>query len=356
MKTSKSEARLYLAPILICFLNCIPTASKAQDQCASSLVRNTFNGSYSSVETLAAFRLRYGSSSNTTNTDVGVTVPVEGLPVGFNYGSAASAAANYFDQSEIQWGAQRLESVATQTLSAAAVETYKACRKSLPTTGPRVLVYDATRTGATVSVTWFSGPGAPTKAKGTVELEGGSLNIAFPEIWETGQKITRTIKRGKSQDLRVVVNIGGSSDDEFVSQLPPPIPPQPVGIKIGSCIGRGGVEGVRMWGPSSEYCNGIPGWGAYDAQVRLLTKIGSCVGHEGEEGVRLYGPIGEPCGGKTSWGVYANAVDILSIGFSSCKGHGDILEGHDLWGPTGALCGGMTDPRWGKYQSGTKLK
>jgi hypothetical protein len=155
--------------------------------------------------------------------------------------------------------------------------------------------------------------------------------------------------------LRVVVNIGGSSDDEFVSQLPPPIT-QPVGIKIGSCIGKGGVDGVRLWGPSSEYCNGIRAWGEYDAQVRLVTQIGSCLGHEGEEGVRLYGPVGESCGGKAAWGQYTNAVNILSIGFSSCKGHGNILEGHDLWGPTGALCGGMTDPQWGEYQSGTKTK
>lgn len=329
--------------------------SLAQDACAGALVKDNFNGTYSNVETLAAFRLRYGASSSSTSTNAGATVPISGVPVGFSYDAASSAASNYFDQSSIQWGSKRLESVATQTLSSAAVEAYKACRKSLPATGPRVLVYDATETGATVSVTWFSSPGAPTKTSGTVALDGGQLSSDFPHTWETGQKITRTISRNKGTDLRVVVNIGGSSDDEFVSQLPPPAP-IPIGLQIGSCIGNGGVQGVRLWGPPSEYCNGIRDWGYYDARVQRVTQLGSCLGHGGEEGVRLYGPIGQDCGGIASWGQYTNAIEISSIGISSCRGHGNILEGHDLWGPTGALCGGMTDTHWGKYQSGTKTR
>jgi hypothetical protein len=208
-------------------------------------------------------------------------------------------------------------------------------------------------------VTWYSGPGAPTKATGSVKVTGGTINNSFPSNWETGQKFTQTISRAKDEDLRVVANIGGLSDDQFVSRLPddpPPPPPLPSGILIGSCIGRGGVQGVRMWGPPSEYCNGIKDWGFYDAQVQRVTQIGYCVGKGGEQGVRLFGPVGEQCGGIADWDKYSDAVNIESIGFSSCKGRGAILAGHDLWGPTGARCGGMADPQWGTYEVNTKMK
>lgn len=358
MNRTKFLARIFTFSALSFFWVGIPMTSFAQDQCAGALVKNNFNGSYSNVETLAAFRLRYGSSSSSSNTNADATIPIYDVPVNFNFESASSAASNYFDQSSLHWGSARLESVATQTLSEAAVEAYKTCRKSLASTGARVLVYDATETGATVSVTWFSGPGAPTKTTGNVSVDGGSINNSpFPETWETGQKVTRTINRAKSQDLRVVANIGGLSDDQFVSQLPHfDQPVRPVGIEIGACIGHGGVQGVRMWGPISEYCNGLPPWGFYNAKVRRVTQVGSCIGHGGVKGVRLYGPVGEDCGGIPSWGEYKDAVDISTIGLSSCKGHGDNLGLHDLWGPTGASCGGMIPPGWGKYEVGTKMK
>lgn len=337
------------------FLFGMPMALFAQDQCANALVKDTFNGNYSSVETLAAFRLRYGASSSSNNTSVGATIPIDGIPINFSYQSASSAAANYFDKSSLKWDTERLESVATQTLSQNAVEAYKACRDSLPSTGARILVYDATPTGATISVAWFSGPSAPTETGGSVTVDGGLLNSPFPTKWKTGQKFTRTIARSKLQDLRVVANIGGSSDDQLVSQLPPPPPIEPAGISIGSCVGQGGVLGVRLWGPTSEYCNGYREWGFYDARVMRLTQIGSCIGNGGVEGVRLYGPVGEDCGGIAVWGKYKDAVNISS-GLSSCRGRGDILEGQNLWGPSGALCGGMSDPRWGTYEVGTKMR
>lgn len=352
----KLTNRLFKISAFACLLGSLPIASYAQDECAGTLVKDTFNGSYSSVENLAAYRLRYGSSYEASKVSAGATIPIYGAPINFDLASASSAASSYFDQSKLDWGTTRLESVATQTLSEVAVEAYKACRKSLSSIGPRVLVYNATATKATVSVTWFSGPGAPKKnVKGDVSVDGGSTNGSFPKNWETGQKVTRTINRTKFQDLSVIANIGGLSDDQFVSQLPPHIE-KASGIGIGSCIGKGGVEGVRLWGPVSEYCNGIPAWGFYDAQSRRVLKIGSCLGHGGLEGVRLYGPADENCGGIASWGQYKDIVAVSSAGISSCKGRGDKLEGHDLWGPTGALCGGMKDPRWGLYQVGTKTQ
>lgn len=131
----------------------------------------------------------------------------------------------------------------------------------------------------------------------------------------------------------------------------PPATSRPLTLLIGSCVGRGGQEGVRLWGPTGELCNGIVEWGRYDAQIRSVRTLGSCVGGGGFQGVRLYGPVGEPCGGmeNNAWGAYDSPVDVFKIGISSCLGHGNVLSGHRLWGPAGAPCGGFSDSVWGRY-------
>jgi hypothetical protein len=120
-------------------------------------------------------------------------------------------------------------------------------------------------------------------------------------------------------------------------------------VEIGSCVGHGGVQGVRFWGPVGETCNGVQAWGTYQGG-RSVTQLGSCRGHGGVEGVQLFGPVGEPCAGiGGGWGVYGSPQDVTSRGIASCMGHGDILRGMRLWGPTGQPCGGMSASVWGRY-------
>ncbi|MEN8639209.1 hypothetical protein [Pseudomonas sichuanensis] len=335
-------------------------ASVAYDECAGALIADNYSGSYSDVTTLSAVKLAFGESKKDEENSIEAKTPIKGVMASFDAKAAKSSADSYFNNSSLKWDKNRLESVATQKLSESAVEAYKACRSTLPTSGVRVIVFDASEGTATVSVTWLSPPGAPTGVKGDVALVGGKLNEMFPTYWNTGEKVTRIITRQKDKDLIVVANIGGFSAAQLVSQMPPPQPLEPLepkkpaGIAIGSCKGEGGVKGVRMWGPPSEYCNDIHAWGRYDAQTQVVTEIGSCLGQGGVQGVRLYGPIDADCGGIAAWGKYTNPVIVTSTGISSCKGHGAILEAQNLWGPTGELCGGMTDPLWGKYDSGTK--
>lgn len=161
------------------------------------------------------------------------------------------------------------------------------------------------------------------------------------------------------QPKPVVAVIASSSapktDQSAVSSaVPTQVPaPAPRKVMLGSCVGKGGLEGVRLWGPPAAYCNGVVGWGKYDAQVRAVSALASCTGKGGPNGVLLYGPTGEACGGMPNgaWGTYENPVDISEVGMAGCFGKGAILGGHMLWGPAGRDCGGISS--WGPYEQYT---
>ena len=132
--------------------------------------------------------------------------------------------------------------------------------------------------------------------------------------------------------------------------VPPPAKPT---TTVCSCVGHGGVQGVRFWGPKGEACNGIQGWGTYSQQCQPDTKrICKCQGHGGVEGVTLWGPEGQPCGGmpNNAWGTYsAGCVDLTKSDICACKGNGNVIGGMDIWGPKGDFCGGFSG--WGEYSS-----
>jgi hypothetical protein len=130
------------------------------------------------------------------------------------------------------------------------------------------------------------------------------------------------------------------------------------GLSLSSCIGKGGIHDVVLWGPTGEKCDGVggdpPQWGTYDKQTRLVNSVGTCLGRD-NAAIRLYGPSGEPCGGNPDAGNYDNPVSIVGGGLSSCVGLGGF-NGMRLWGPTGKLCGGVdgNPPPWGTYDQDTR--
>lgn len=128
--------------------------------------------------------------------------------------------------------------------------------------------------------------------------------------------------------------------------------------EICSCTGRGGVDGVTLWGPKGEACGGmITGdtkpWGTYSSSCRAPQQIGKCAGEGGVKGLELWGPPGEVCGGlwenKAKYTVgKRSAADVR---LCSCKGHGGV-EGVTMWGPEGDYCAGIPDDsRWGTYNA-----
>jgi len=126
--------------------------------------------------------------------------------------------------------------------------------------------------------------------------------------------------------------------------------------EICSCTGRGGVNGVTLWGPKGEACGGMQGnnelpWGTYSSSCRPMKQIGKCAGQGGVKDLELWGPKGEVCGGLWEQSprydvAVRNASDIR---LCSCTGHGGV-NGVKLWGPEGDYCAGIPQG-WGTYSA-----
>ena len=155
------------------------------------------------------------------------------------------------------------------------------------------------------------------------------------------------IRRDPAVDLMLTFTLvpGPSNPPLIVSAIPtvPPAPPE--AVQLGSCIGRGGQNGVTLWGPLGEFCNGLPPWGPYQTTGSPQpAQMCSCVGRRGFLGVRLWGPQGAPCGGIPNWGKYdQQCVPVAQMTLCGCYGQGNVLNGHVLWGPQGSTCGGIAD-------------
>lgn len=180
---------------------------------------------------------------------------------------------------------------------------------------------------------------------GTREPGSRTIKPHTPTDWQ--------FPRDPEQDLLITMKLeGGSSQTLRIAATPKDVPEPPRPVSMGSCLGRGGVDGVQFWGPEGQHCNGIPEWGAYQrtSSDPSPTRLCSCTGKGGVDGVRLWGPEGKTCANIPAWGKYdQQCVSATSATICNCFGHGNILDRHLIWGPQGKDCGGMTDPRWGTY-------
>lgn len=336
------------------FAIAVSSPAFAQQSCLGALIQDKGSLDSREASSLALARLIDRSSSSEGSSSGGIKVPIKGVPVAGSFEQLKKQSDDYFEDSKLDWTQERLVSVATQTLSARSVEAYKACVDG-DRSGPRITVFSATPSQATVRIKWIAPVGAPASTKNvSISTSGGAFKGKFPATWRSGESFDVILNRRIDQDLRIAANIGGEGANEFVSRSIP-IPSRPRRLVVGSCVGRGGQDGVRLWGPSGATCNDIQDWGRYDSQVQAVTELGSCIGHGGFEGVRLYGPVGQLCGGIAPWGVYSAPASVMTDGIASCIGHGNVLEGHRLWGPTGERCGGMDSPGWGSYSEHRRL-
>lgn len=210
-------------------------------------------------------------------------------------------------------------------------------------------VEDVTKTNVAASCSWQ--PEGINTARGVkVMVNGKELQ---KESIEPNTTKTWHFQRDASTDLLMTFTLEeGSARTLKIAALPEVQPRTIQPVKLGSCIGRGGVEGVHFWGPEGEVCNGIPPWGRYASiSTSSPSRICSCTGHGGVEGVRLWGPEGEVCAGIPAWRkkYSEQCVSLSNLSVCGCVGHGSILEGQILWGPKNNACGGMSDPGWGQY-------
>lgn len=348
MPVAQGAATATLAATVV-FFSVSGAAAQVSD-CAVALVRDQGELDMRRAQSLAQAEMIYRSSERSKQWEGSIRVPIKGVPVGGNAQSAESARDAYFSQSNLNWTDDRVVSVATQTLSRNSVETYRTCIDGIQTYGVRILAHDAQEDEVTITIRWIgaAGSGATT---GDVNFSGGAVTTPITGSWRNGESRGYIVKRDPSRDLRIVANIGGATDNIFLSRWPPPpiySAPEPV-LVIAKCVGRGGQEGVWMWGPKDLACNGLspPAWGPYDGDPTVVTALGSCIGHGGFEGVRLWGPPGKTCGGIPAWGTYSDPVNLVGRGIASCMHHGNILEHHRFWGPQGEYCGGIEV--WGEY-------
>lgn len=328
-------------------------SSAGAQNCAAALISDVGILDLRTYSSLTQAELLYREKNQDKSWAVGIDVPIKGTPISGDGESAETLREEYFSQSNLEWTNERVVSSATQSLSRNSVEAYRACIDGQHRSGPRIIVHNATKTEATVSITWFSAPNAPTQVDNAdITITGGAFVQQFPTDWSTGMRHAVVVSRNSGVDMRIVANVGGDSDNVFVALIPQE--PLRVPLDLSSCVGKGGLNGVELWGPTSKGCAGLPpasGWGNYTLSQQLFSKMGSCVGYGGLAGVTIWGPPGVKCGGIAdgSWGNYGDiqTKDVSIQGLGRCVGKGNILNGLTLWGPRGEPCGGIST--WGDY-------
>lgn len=328
----------------------LPSAALAQqDRCATALIQDQNQLDLREVSSLAMAELYRQSRNHDSNWAAGITVPIKGVPVTGSAQSAESTRENFFRQSTLDWNSERVESVATQTLSENAVEIYRICKDGEHRYGPRILVYNATPEAATVEIRWMSSAGAPTSVTAaSIVITGGTFDAPFSTTWQTGQAQTGFVRREPGRDVRISADIGLQTDSVFLSRIPEVPRTRPV-LVMASCMGQGAFAGFRLWGPQGESCNGLPNrvWGSYTDNPRVVTELGRCVGPGGSvQGLTFWGPVGEPCLQEV-WGEFQNPVDITSTGVANCVGYGQYWAQHYNWGPADSACFGLSE--WGEF-------
>jgi hypothetical protein len=239
-----------------------------------------------------------------------------------------------------------------KTASTAILSAFNACVAS---TGLHVWLERSHSPMEFVFAARFNPPNKNVSAARIEAFDAGSNVRCTDEPTEIDASVfrTRCTRKGDQPVLMVVradwTPVGGGR--LLLPEISRAKAPQPA-AQVCSCVGHGGVQGVRFWGPRGEPCNGISDWGTYSAQCQApgAKRLCKCSGHGGVEGVTLWGPEGYPCGGMSdnAWGTYsAGCVEPATQALCSCKGNGNVIGGMDLWGPKDDFCAGFDG--WGRY-------
>jgi hypothetical protein len=197
------------------------TVAQGQTRCVEALIQNRASLNVHDVSSLAALKLLQKSSGKDSGWSASVGVPIQGVPVSFGASGTEKATNSYFEKSTLDWNQDRLVSVATQTLSQAAVEAYQTCIRGT-SNGLLVTVSDARADALTVTVKYQVPSVSAQTTDGQVSMLGGSILNGFPKRWAPGSSYAAIITRQPQTDFRIVANVGGWNDTAFVAYLPPP--------------------------------------------------------------------------------------------------------------------------------------
>jgi len=277
-----------------------------------------------------------------------------------NYLGIISGSANYnefqqkrnelFSKTSFNLSVEESQSLLFSTVK---TDAWGQCKKQCiqSQTGFNCDISEATSAVVAASCSWRPEGHA---GKRTVSIVANAKALQSQEI-EPNTMRSWQIARDPKTDLLLTFTLtpGSSAPPLRLAAVPIILPAPPKPVQLGYCVGKGGQDGVNLWGPLGETCNGIPAWGPYLTSGQPQpSQVCSCIGHGGFEGVRLWGPQGDACGGIPAWGTYSEqCAPTPTLAMCGCIGKGNILDGHVLWGPKDAACGGMPNNVWGKYAS-----
>ena len=267
------------ALVSVCVISIAVSSSptSAAEDCFKALIQDRVKFDLHDTRALAITELIRQNTSESDN--------AEAKYGAFGASRSRQKAANFFSDTTGKYNSERIESLATQTLSKNAVIAYRECVRGKKD-GPIIAVHDARANAAPVPIRWTTPPGAKIPADGEVSFDGGTPIKGFPPKWSANKTHGEIVRRQIGQDLRVVANIGDDSDNVFIAaweDRPPPPEIKPV---------------------TQLYAGTQPNRNASEVTVSPNHKSGTTkpYGYTASEGIPLYTGVGP-----------ANAGSVLAI-------------------------------------------
>lgn len=201
--------------------------------CLAALVQDVHAVSFHQEAAYNLVQLIQNNLSKSQRDQMGIAIPIHGVPVSLNSSQAAAIADDYYNQTGVTWNEDTSIRMISSTLSPNAVEAYKTCVNGQQVIGVRVIAFDATPAHVFVKIRWIAGPDAPNVAKANLEWSGGKPHFPFPHRLSWKNSVTKIIlfDRDPQQDFMLFANIGGSADAAEVPYIAPvsiTVTPHPV--------------------------------------------------------------------------------------------------------------------------------
>lgn len=206
----------------IIFALVLPSTAFAQSSdCFRALMQDTSTLDLRDSSSVAQYLMDRSSRSGSRSSNLGINVPGYGK---MSVGQANETAAEYARLSRMSSSSQRIESVATQTLSEASVNAYSLCLNA--STPVQMTASDARADAVTLTLR-FMAPVAPQPLD--LDVRGGILQRPAPASLSSGQGWSVIVRREPGRDFRVVANLGPYPGELFVAHIPPaPAVPVPL--------------------------------------------------------------------------------------------------------------------------------
>ena len=212
-----------------------PSASYAQESCSSVLTRNIEQRSSDQVAEYSYYRLIDTKEEFDQAKSLSGSGQYKLIEISANYDEYSRRRSEYFSQSSIQMSNEHSERYFSSTVSDGNVSAWRDC---MSRRGRTLVVYAKNITQDAVTLVLSYDPPADVpplrltraEAKGLREEARGrndqttDLSNRLRQEWDGKLEDSLILDRNPEEELRLVVSIGGSTDDLLV----PAVPPEPI--------------------------------------------------------------------------------------------------------------------------------